>query len=228
MKELTNEELRKIYNDIPKKYDKTNKYISFYQDVRWRGRLVKNIMRFSNSSKLILDVGSGKGELSYIAEKLMNEDHYVVMLDYAENMLNLSLIDSEKVLASFEEMPFRDKSFDIVMSSFSIHASNDIEKVIKEVSRVSKGVIGIIAMGKPDSEVLRIYLGLYLRYFMPCIVNIVRDKVEDYKYIYYIFRKNKRNSEIKEIFEKYIDVKVWEEKALKLFYFVIGFPKKSH
>ncbi|AAK42004.1 methyltransferase domain-containing protein [Saccharolobus solfataricus] len=224
----TNEELQQVYNDIPKAYDRANRFISFNQDVKWRADLVKTILKYCKRPKLILDVASGKGELSYTFKKIYkdNSNYEIILSDYAENMLKMALIKDDKVLCSFDALPFREKTFDIVMSSFALHASDNIEDVIREITRVSRKIVGFIAMGKPDSWVRRIYLSIYLKYIMPYIAVLGGAKARDFKYIYYIYERVPTNSQHKRIFEKYIDIKVYEERALNLFYFVVGFPKE--
>ncbi|WP_338598556.1 class I SAM-dependent methyltransferase [Sulfolobus tengchongensis] len=221
----TNEELMQVYNDIPKAYDRANRFISFNQDVRWRADLVKTILKFCERPKLILDVAAGKGELSYVFKRLYKNSYEIILTDYAENMLKMAIVEDDKVLCSFDALPFREKVFDIVMSSFALHASDNIEEVIKEMSRVSKKIVGFIAMGKPDSWIKRTYLSIYLKYIMPYIAAIAGARARDFKYIYYIYRRLNTNSFHKQIFSKYLDIKVYEEKALNLFYFVVGYPK---
>lgn len=222
---VTDEELRKIYEDIPKSYDRANRFISFSQDVRWRADLVKTILKYAEDPNLILDVAGGKGELTYIFKKLYKGKARFVLLDYSENMLKMSLVNEDKVLASFDALPFRDNAFDIVMSSFALHAANDVEAVVKEMVRVSKGIVGVIAMGKPENKLKQFYLSLYLRFVMPYITIFAGGKPRDYKYIYYIYKKLNTNSYYRRIFEKYLDVKVYEEKAINLFYFIVGTKK---
>lgn len=66
----TDAELREIYNNIPPAYDRANRFISFNQDVKWRADLVKTILKYCVKPKIILDVASGKGELSYVFKKV--------------------------------------------------------------------------------------------------------------------------------------------------------------
>jgi demethylmenaquinone methyltransferase/2-methoxy-6-polyprenyl-1,4-benzoquinol methylase len=223
---VTNEELRRIYNDIPKFYDRANALISFFQDVKWRSELIGIIRKYCKEPKIILDVASGKGELSYIIRKLFPKTQ-IVMTDYAENMLKLSFVEGDKVLASFYNLPFRDNVFDAVVSSFALHAADDVEAVIKEMVRVSKNAIGVIAMGKSDNKVLRKYVAFYLRFIQPYLAALVGAKPSDYKYIYYIYRKIPTNSELKRIFERNTELRVFKEKALGTVYIFVGLKRKD-
>ncbi|QKR00708.1 class I SAM-dependent methyltransferase [Metallosphaera tengchongensis] len=216
----TDEELQRIYNDIPSFYDRANALISFFQDVKWRTELVATVRSYVPKPRSVLDVASGKGELSFIVKKLMDKD--TIMLDYALNMLKSSFVEGERVLASFYNLPFRDGAFDAVVSSFALHAADDIEEVVREMARVSRGVIGVIAMGKDDNPILRSYVGIYLRFIQPYLAKLVGAKPEDYRYIYYIYRRIPVNSQVKKTFEKYVELKLFEVKALGSVYICVG------
>lgn len=222
---VSNEELQRIYNDLPEFYDRANALISFFQDVKWRAELIKTVKSYCNNPKRILDVASGKGELSYVISKLMKTE--MVMVDYAENMLKSSLIEGDKVLASFYNLPFRDNAFDAVVSSFALHAADDIGAVVKEMTRVSRKVVGVIAMGKSDNWLLRNYVAFYLRFIQPYLAALVGAKPLDYKYIYYIYRKIPTNSQLKSIISKIFDLKVFKVKALGSVYIFVGLKKRT-
>jgi|ECHhosMinimDraft_1075155.scaffolds.fasta_scaffold01825_4 demethylmenaquinone methyltransferase/2-methoxy-6-polyprenyl-1,4-benzoquinol methylase len=222
---LDNSILRSVYNDIPEAYDRANRFISFYMDVRWRAELIVRALHHSKKPRRVLDVGAGRGELSYVLGKISPGPREIVMLDYAENMLETALVEGERVLASFEALPFREKCFDLVMSSFALHAADDVEVVVKEMKRVSGGVVAVIAMGKPEDSLRRLYLSVYLRFVMPYLAALMGAKTEDFKYIYYIYRRLPTNSFFREVMSRHLELKVYEERALRLFYFLVGEPK---
>lgn len=219
-----NKDLRDTYNKIPKFYDKANTLISFFQDTKWRTRLVTEIFKISQPEK-VLDVASGRGELTYIIKQI--KETYVVMTDYSENMLNTSIVESPKVIASFDNLPFNDNSFDSVMSTFAIHAADNLEDVIREMVRVSNNTVGVIALGKSDNSFYRFIAGLYLGYFQPYIAKLAREKSEDYKFIYYIYKRLPPNSVVREITKKYMDTVIFDEKAFGSIYMFIGTKKKK-
>ncbi len=226
MASVTNEELREVYNDIPEFYDRANALISFFQDVKWRTELINTVKEYCPNPRLILDVASGKGELSYVVLKTTKKVN-IVMLDYAENMLKSSLVEGDKVLGSFYYLPFRDGAFDAVVSSFALHAADDIERVVKEMVRASSKVVGAIAMGKSDNPVFRGYVAFYLRFVQPYLAALVRAKPRDYKYIYYIYEKIPTNSRLREVLERNMDLKVFKERALGTVYMFVGLKGKE-
>ena len=225
LEKLTSEELRNVYNDIPKSYDRTNSIISFGMDVRWRTSLVKSAMKYCNSPLTVLDVASGKGETTYVLQKLYRRAFYV-LTDYAENMLLNALVEDDRVLASFDHLPFRDDSFDMVVSTFALHAADDYEAVIREMTRVSKKVVAALAMGKPMNPLLRAYVSFYLRFVMPYLAPLGGGKPEQYRAIYLIYaKKDKLSDWYVKVAEKYLDLKVVEYKALQLFYAFVGLKR---
>ena len=88
----------------------------------------------------ILDLGSGTG---YLAELLLSKfpTSNITCLDLAENMLlecreknpNLNLIISD-----IENIPFRPASFDLIISSFTLHWCEEIEKIFHDAQKSLK------------------------------------------------------------------------------------------
>jgi demethylmenaquinone methyltransferase/2-methoxy-6-polyprenyl-1,4-benzoquinol methylase len=186
-------------------------------DVKWRAELVKSVLDLEKNPRSVLDVASGKGETTYVFQRLGLRAFYV-LTDYSENMLLNALVEDDRVLASFDHLPFRDCSFDVVISTFALHAADDYESVIKEMARVARKVVGVIAMGKPKNRALQAYLSFYLRSLMPKIARM----------IYEIYaRKDKTNDYYISIAEKYLKLVKVEERALRLFYAFVGVKERA-
>ncbi|NXM04870.1 NDUF5 hydroxylase, partial [Tyrannus savana] len=88
---------------------------------------------------LALDVGSGRG---YIAQHLNKETiEKLIQVDVAENALKSAVeteIPTVKVVADEEFLPFKENTFDLVVSSLSLHWVNDLPKAFKEIHQVLK------------------------------------------------------------------------------------------
>ena len=111
------------------------------------------------------------------------------------------------------------------MSTFALHAADNIEDVIKEMVRVSNGTIGVIAMGKSDNHFYRSISGLYLKYVQPYIAMLTGEKSKNYRFIYYIYKRLPLNSTIRDIANKYMDISLFEEKAFGSVYMFVGTKK---
>ncbi|NXV15292.1 NDUF5 hydroxylase, partial [Cepphus grylle] len=88
---------------------------------------------------LALDVGSGRG---YIAQHLTKETvEKLIQVDIAENALK-NTVESEiptvNVVADEEFLPFKEDTFDLVLSSLSLHWVNDLPRAFREIHQVLK------------------------------------------------------------------------------------------
>ncbi|KAF1625148.1 UNVERIFIED_CONTAM: Arginine-hydroxylase NDUFAF5, mitochondrial, partial [Eudyptes robustus] len=88
---------------------------------------------------LALDVGSGRG---YIAQHLTKETiEKLIQVDISENALK-NAVDSEiptvSVVADEEFLPFKEDTFDLVISSLSLHWVNDLPRAFREIHQVLK------------------------------------------------------------------------------------------
>ncbi|MBT3697920.1 MAG: malonyl-ACP O-methyltransferase BioC [Gammaproteobacteria bacterium] len=99
----------------------------------------------------ILDLGSGTG---YLAELLSSKfpSSSITCLDLAENML---LECREKnstfnlVVSDIESLPFKPSSFDLIVSSFTLHWCEEVEKIFYDVrkSLCSDGIFMFTTVG---------------------------------------------------------------------------------
>jgi len=115
-------------------YDRYKKLFSRKEKKFWR-----NIILSTDGGK-ILDIGVGTGFLSEIALEL---GYNVVGLDLSPSMLNLAIknLDCEKfipLLGDAENLPFRDESFDAVMSRYVLWTLPNPRKMLEESIRVLK------------------------------------------------------------------------------------------
>lgn len=88
--------------------------------------------------KKVLDAGAGTGRLT---KRLRENDADVTALDISPDMLRIlkqKLHDVEIVEADMEEMPFEDKTFDMVFSSLALVHLKDIVPFMDECYRVLK------------------------------------------------------------------------------------------
>ncbi|XP_027603848.1 arginine-hydroxylase NDUFAF5, mitochondrial isoform X1 [Pipra filicauda] len=103
------------------------------------GRIADRVFDITRTFPLALDVGSGRG---YIAQHLTKETvEKLVQVDVAENALKNAVeteIPTVKVVADEEFLPFKENTFDLVVSSLSLHWVNDLPKAFKEIHHVLK------------------------------------------------------------------------------------------
>ena len=91
--------------------------------------IIKSNLKISKSTK-ILDVGCGSGISSQF-------DCFVVCIDQSIGLLRQNK-NNKKLLGIAENLPFKNNSFDYVISVTSIHNFRNIKKSIDETRRVGK------------------------------------------------------------------------------------------
>jgi demethylmenaquinone methyltransferase / 2-methoxy-6-polyprenyl-1,4-benzoquinol methylase len=167
-----------LQNIIPV-YDKVNKSISLGQDDKYRGYGLNGQIR---PGDLILDAGSGFGNMSSKALEILKGDARIIlhdpipeMLHYAQNQRNQRLNLSCGV---FEYMPFRESSVDAVLCGYSLRDAISLIDAISEIHRVLKndGRLIIVDIGKPDNAFFRIIVTFYLKYILGIIAYSVSGK----------------------------------------------------
>ncbi|KAM9316810.1 arginine-hydroxylase NDUFAF5, mitochondrial [Gastrophryne carolinensis] len=102
-------------------------------------RISDRVFDVARSFHFALDLGSGKG---YIASSLTKETvEKMVQADVSEVALrksSVSEIPTVKVVADEEFLPFNNNTFDLVVSSLSLHWVNDLPRAFHEIHRVLK------------------------------------------------------------------------------------------
>ncbi len=112
-----------------KLYDKTaNIYNNRYRSVQFeKYRIALDDIQLSGK---ILDLGAGTGLLSNFLNKKL------VSIDISKKMLLKS--NSKNILGDIAKLPFKDNSFDTVLSFSALMNSSSPQKTISEVHRILK------------------------------------------------------------------------------------------
>lgn len=117
----------------------------------------------------VLDVCTGTGEQA-IAFRRMTE--HVIGIDLSEQMLKKAKkkrADIDFRVADATDLPFEDKSFDIVCISFALHEmpSDMRHQAIEEMKRGSKGKIIVVDYNIPESRIRWWMRFLFISIFEP-------------------------------------------------------------
>ncbi|CAM2110916.1 arginine-hydroxylase NDUFAF5, mitochondrial isoform X1 [Lepidochelys kempii] len=103
------------------------------------GRVADRVFDIARTFPLALDVGCGSG---YIAQYLNKETvEKLFQVDMAENALKNTMeteIPTVSVVADEEFLPFKEDTFDLVVSSLSLHWVNDLPRAFREIHQVLK------------------------------------------------------------------------------------------
>lgn len=112
------------YDKIAKGYDELYK-----EEQLAKLSIIKSNINVSKNKKL-LDVGCGTGISSQFGCFTVGIDPSIELLSQNKNR--------NKLLGFAEQLPFKDSSFDYVISITALHNFKNIKKAIGEISRVGK------------------------------------------------------------------------------------------
>ncbi len=173
-------EVLDVLEDIIPIYDKVNSVISLGKDEEFRTRGISGRVRQGN---IVLDAGSGFGNMSKTALKICNNDLQITLYDPLQPMLKntkkLFTISPSLACGVFEHIPFQDEKFDAVMCGYSLRDAISLKTAISEIHRVLKrgGRFVIVDLGKPDNYFLRFGVSFYLKIILPIIASIAAGKL---------------------------------------------------
>ncbi|NOY56774.1 MAG: class I SAM-dependent methyltransferase [Actinobacteria bacterium] len=129
-----------IFSRIAGRYDLLNRVLSFGREQAWRRSGARSL-----PEGRVLDLGAGTG-----AAMPVFGDRQVVAVDPVPQMLALNPA-SAKVVAVGEALPFRDGTFDGVLSAYVFRNLTSVPDTLREVARVLRpgGALVVIGLGRP-------------------------------------------------------------------------------
>jgi demethylmenaquinone methyltransferase/2-methoxy-6-polyprenyl-1,4-benzoquinol methylase len=191
-------------------YDKVNRAISLGKDAEFRLNGVHGLV---HSGNLLLDAGSGYGNMSRLAlyetkgrAKIIMYDPISEMLSAAKHLFHPLPFAFTMSSGVFEYMPFRSNIFDAVLCGYSLRDAIQLRPAISEIHRVLKlgGRLVIVDLGKPDNPLLDTCVSFYLRYILNILAFAVAGKVGlKFRALYGTYRKWPKNSELNSLLKEY-------------------------
>ena len=167
-------------------------------DTPWRRKLVA--WSEARPGARILDGACGTGALAFEFIKKLGLKTSVTALDFCPEMLQQAqknwelLLRKEKKLtppliqfqlADMEKLPFPDQSFHITACAYGLRNTQDPQKILKELARVTKsqGLVMILETGKTPYLFLSPLFYLYFRWIMPQIGGLATGKKSAYEHL---------------------------------------------
>lgn len=201
------DEVIEVLRSIIPVYDRVNKVISLGKDEEYRLHGIRGRVMPGN---VVLDAGSGYGNMSRVALAEAGGDAKIVMYDPIPEMLaNVKnyLPTTQAALSSgiFENMPFRDGMFDAVLCGYSLRDAIELSQAIGEMHRVLKagGRLVIVDLGKPDNSVARAFVSMYLKYLLGILAYLAAGRAGlKFKTLYGTYLRWPSNSELDSMLKK--------------------------
>ncbi len=184
------EQVATMFNNISKKYDFLNHFLSGGIDILWRKKAIKLLK--PTQPKEILDIATGTGDFALASMKL--NPKRVVGVDISEGMLNVgkqkikdkgleNIIDLQ--LGDSENLQFDNNTFDAYTVGFGVRNFENLEKGLSEMLRVLKpnGTAIILEFSKPKTFPVKQLYNFYFKYILPGIGKLVSKDDSAYTYL---------------------------------------------
>jgi len=184
------EQVAEMFNNISKKYDFLNHFLSLGIDILWRKKAIKKLKK--DQPKLILDIATGTGDFALEALSL-NPDK-IIGVDISEGMLAVGKEKMKKKgvadkiemqLGDSEKLLFEDNKFDAVIVAFGVRNFENLEKGLSDMLRVLKpgGKTVIVEFSKPTKFPMKQLYNFYFKYILPKIGRLVSKDDAAYTYL---------------------------------------------
>ncbi len=193
-------EIIEVLRAIIPVYDKVNSAISLGKDLEYRERGISGRVKQNN---LVLDAGSGYGNMSKIVLRRCDNKASIIMLDPIPEMLERAKVEFNDgvllVSGIFENLPFKDNIFDVVMCGYSFRDAISIRTTITEFVRILKdgGRLIIVDIGKPDNALSRFGVSVYIRYILGILAFFAAGSLGlKFRAIYGTYKRLPKNAEL--------------------------------
>ena len=179
--------VQKVFSDVANKYDLMNDVMSFGAHRFWK-KIFIDIVNPSNS-ELIIDVGSGSGDLILEIQKRCM-DIKIDIVDLNNEMLNEGKKRIKKGNINFyqqnaENLSFENNTYDKYLISFCLRNITNIDQSFKEAFRILKpgGQYFCLEFSKPNSFTISNIYSYYKANFIPFFGKIFSNNRDAYNYL---------------------------------------------
>jgi demethylmenaquinone methyltransferase/2-methoxy-6-polyprenyl-1,4-benzoquinol methylase len=183
------EEVREMFSNISKDYDKMNDVLSFKMHIGWKKKLI-SLSKVGKGSA-VLDCASGTGDLAILFKQEVGERGEVYATDFCNDMLKYTKPKAEKLdldvnveIADAMNLQFDNDKFDVTSISYGIRNVDDTPTALKEMARVTKkgGCLAVLETGQPPTFMKPFY-SVVTKVFMPFMGMILAKDKSAYKYL---------------------------------------------
>src|SRR5713226_5354004 len=169
-----NEFAVKLFRHLPRRYDLLAEVLSFGQNARWRGELVKNVA--GAEPRRVLDVATGTAGVAVAIAR--STSAHVTGVDVSDEMLEIGRgrvaaagLESHIELQSAraESLPFADGAFDAISFTYVLRYVSDPPATLGELARALRpgGVMAGLDFYVPPSLFAHAAWWLYTRAVLP-------------------------------------------------------------
>jgi len=178
------EYVQDMFTRIAYRYDLMNCIMTAGQDVHWREQAIRQAGLRPKAR--LLDLGAGTGDLAREALKQQPQAR-VVAADFTLEMMRVGQLNGSLPWSAADalRLPFRNGTFDAIVSGFLMRNVGDIQQALKEQYRTLKpgGRIVILDTTKPKPNLLSPFIWLHMHLVIPLLGRLVSGTGDAYKYL---------------------------------------------
>lgn len=176
--------VRRMFARIAARYDLMNRLMTAGQDVRWRRQVIQRARLQPGDS--LLDLGAGTGDLAREALRQQPQAR-VIPADFTLEMMRIGQRRGRLPWSAADALclPFRDATFDAVVSGFLMRNVIDVQKALQEQYRVLKpgGRIVILDTTRPRPNLFSPLVWFHLHILIPILGGLIAGQFEAYRYL---------------------------------------------
>ncbi len=178
--------IRRMFEAVAPRYDRMNRILSVGLDQGWRRAALRELDCAPGSR--VLDLCCGTGDLALLLPRGVRPvgcDLTPAMLEMADAKAARRRVAFPGVAGDAMRLPFADDVFDAAVVGFGIRNLPDLERGLAEIRRVlSPGAkLVILEFSRPESRLVRIGHGAWLRLAVPGLARLAASGGEPYDYL---------------------------------------------
>lgn len=186
--------MKRMFSGISDNYDILNRLISFGLDEGWRKKAAGICCQAKPG--LVVDIGTGTGDLAFHIESILNSGTRVIALDFSEDMLDRAREKGNRkgsrvgfVLSDVVRLPFSNGSVDCITASFSFrnltYRNPNTDDYLSEIHRVLSpgGSFIIVESSQPDSNIFKKLFHIYALYYVTFVGSMISGNRTAYRYL---------------------------------------------
>ena len=196
-----------VFHSVAEEYDLMNDAMSFGMHRLWKKMLIE-LSELSEGS-IALDIASGTADIP----RLINKKFKSVSMHVTDINASMLALGKDRAinenffhncsfaLASGENLPYQDQTFDLVTVGFGLRNFTDKERGLKEMRRVLKpnGVLLILEFSKPTNSFFSKIYDWYSFNIIPKLGSFLANDSESYQYLAESIRMHPDQETLKEM-----------------------------
>lgn len=176
--------IRELFTRIAPRYDMLNRLMTGGMDLRWRREVISLIKIRPHGS--VLDLGTGTGDLAretltqYPKARVTAADFTLEMMRTGKRSGDLNFSAADALM-----LPFKERTFDAVVSGFLMRNVSDVQQTLREKHRVLKpgGRIVILDTTRPKKNLLSPLIKFHMHVIIPALGRLLSGYSEAYTYL---------------------------------------------